>query len=122
MGEPSFKGLCFLRIGFNEYQTIGIKELEMITGKSKEELITLQSNNPTEHDATFYDEEAFENICKHPSLRKLFADTFQLRSHLEMPLNVLNGKPFSFCLYSRRPDAYNADQVELFERIQLAID
>jgi len=44
-----------------------------------------------------------------------------LRSHLEMPMNVLNGKPFSFCLYSRRTDAYNADQVELFERIQMPL-
>ena len=121
MGQPFFKGLCFLRIGFNEYQMIGVKELETITGKSKGELIALQSNNPAETNATFYDEEAFENICKHPSLRKLFADTFQLKSHLEMPLNILNGKTFSFCLYSRRPDAYNADQVELFERIQLPL-
>ncbi len=121
IGLPSFRGICFLRIGFNEYQMIGIKELEIITGKSKEELIALQSNNPKETNAAFYDEQSFENICKHPSLRKLFADTFQLRSHLEMPLNISNGKPFSFCLYSRRADAYNEDQVDLFERIQLPL-
>jgi len=121
MGEPFFKGMCFLRIGFNEYQMIGIKELEMITGKTKEELIALQSNNSKETNVTLYDNEAFKNICKQPSLRKLFADTFQLKSHLEMPLSVFNSKPFSFCLYSRRTDAYNIDQVELFERIQLQL-
>jgi len=118
IGQPSFKGICFLRIGFNEYQMIGVKELEIITGKTKEELIALQSENPKETNAAFYDDNAFRNICKYPSLRKLFADTFQLRSHLEMPISVQNGRPFSFCLYSRRPDAYNMDQVLLFERIQ----
>jgi DNA-binding NtrC family response regulator len=121
IGQPSFKGMCFLRIGFNEYQMIGLNELATITGKTKDELIALQSKNPKEFNATFYDDDAFKNICKLPSLRKLFADTFQLRSHLEMPMNVLNGKPFSFCLYSRRADAYNADQVELFERIQMPL-
>lgn len=121
IGQPSFKGMSFLRIGFNEYQMIGIKELSTITGKTTEEIIALQSNNPKEINAAFYDDDAFKNMCKLPSLRKLFADTFQLRSHLEMPLNILNGRAFSFCLYSRRTDAYNADQVELFERIQLPL-
>jgi DNA-binding NtrC family response regulator len=118
IGQPSFNGTCFLRIGFNEYQMIGIKELEIITGKTKEELVALQSNNTNGPKATYYNDNAFRNICKNPSLIKLFADTFQLRSHLEMPLSVQNGRPFSFCLYSRRPDAYNMDQVLLFERIQ----
>jgi DNA-binding NtrC family response regulator len=118
IGQPSFHGTCFLRIGFNEYQMIGIKELEIITGKTKEELVALQSNNTNGPKATYYNDNAFRNICKNPSLIKLFADTFQLRSHLEMPLSVQNGRPFSFCLYSRRPDAYNMDQVLLFERIQ----
>ena len=121
IGEPDFKGICFLRIGFNEYQSIGIKELITITGKTREELIALQSNNPKELNASYYADEAFKNICKLPSLRKLFADTFKLKSHLEMPMSIFNGKPFSFCLYSRMSDAYTADQVTLFERIQFSL-
>jgi transcriptional regulator with GAF, ATPase, and Fis domain len=88
--------MCFLRIGFEEYQTIGMPELATITGKSIEEL-------------------------KQPSLKKLFADTFHLQSHLEMPMRMTDGKPFNFCLYSRRPDAYSSEQVDLFERIQVAM-
>ena len=121
IGDPSFSGLCFLRIGFNEYQIIGIKELSTITGKTIDDLRELQSNDPKETAAVFYDEQAFNNICKKPSLRKLFADTFQLRSHLEMPMNASNGMPFNFCLYSRRMDAYNSDQLDLFERLQLPL-
>jgi len=96
IGDPSFKGMCFLRIGFEEYQTIGITELATITGRSTDEL-------------------------KQTSLQKLFTNTFHLQSHLEMPIRLADGKPFNFCLYSRRPEAYNAEQVDLFERIQVAM-
>lgn len=121
MGSGSFNGKCFLRIGFNEYQMIGSSELATITGKTTTELIALQTNNPQEATATYYDSKSFENLCRYPSLRKLFADTFQLKSHLEMPLSILNGRAFSFCLYSRKPDAYSADQVLLFERIEFQL-
>jgi transcriptional regulator with GAF, ATPase, and Fis domain len=84
-------------------------------------LMALQSQNQEAELAAFYDEVAFQNICRQPSLRKLFADSFQLRSHLEMPLRMMDRKPFSFCLFSRRPDAYNAEQLELFERIQFSL-
>ena len=119
--QSPFHGLCFLRTGFNEYQTIGLNELVTITGKTIQELIALQSNNLQETSASFYDDNAFRNMCKYPSLRKLFADTFQLKSHLEMPMNILNGKPFSFCLYSKISNTYNADHVDLFERIQMPL-
>jgi DNA-binding NtrC family response regulator len=95
-GDPTFKGMCFLRIGFEEYQTIGIPELATITGRSTDEL-------------------------KQPSLRKLFTDTFHLQSNLHMPMRLPDGKAFSFCLYSRRSDAYSSEQVDLFERIQVAM-
>jgi DNA-binding NtrC family response regulator len=119
--DPFFKGKCFLRISFDEYQMIGLHELATITGKSIEELVALQSPNLVEEIAAFYNEVAFQNICRQPSLRKLFADTFQLRSHLEMPMRMMDRKPFSFCLFSRRPDAYTAEQVEQFEGIQFSL-
>jgi formate hydrogenlyase transcriptional activator len=121
IGELPFHGLCFLRIGFDEYQTIGINELMVITGKTLQELVALQSANVREAHATFYDNEAFRNMCRQPSLSKLFADTFQLKSHLEMPMYILNRKPFSFCLYSRISDAYNPGHVDLFERVQMQL-
>ncbi|MET3886305.1 DNA-binding NtrC family response regulator [Chitinophagaceae bacterium OAS944] len=95
-GEPLHKATGFLRIGFEEYQVIGIPELAVITGRSIEEL-------------------------KQLSLKKLFAHTFQLQSHMEMPVRISNEKPFPFCLYSRRPEAYGNEQVDLFERIQYAM-
>jgi len=87
--------LCFLRIGYDEYQVMGITELATVTGKPEEVLKGLQNN------------------CNEPFLKILFTDTFQLRASIATDHNI--------CLYSRRPDAYTAEQVELFERIQFAL-
>jgi DNA-binding NtrC family response regulator len=119
--QPHFKGMCFLRIGFDEYQMIGVQELCTITGKSLEELVALQGGSPPVNQAVYYDDAVFQQMCRQPSLRQLFADTFQLRSNLEMPMSILERKSFSFCLYSRRPDAYTVEQLELFERIQFSL-
>lgn len=119
--QPHFKGMCFLRVGFDEYQMIGAQELSIITGKSIEELIALQAGSPPVDQAVYYDDAVFQSICRQPSLRQLFANTFQLRSNLEMPMSILDRRSFSFCLYSRRPDAYTAEQLELFERIQFSL-
>jgi transcriptional regulator with GAF, ATPase, and Fis domain len=60
-------------------------------------------------------------ICSEPTLKKLFADTFKLRSHLFFPVNLPIEPFFSFCFYSRRPDAYNVDQIALLSRLQQAL-
>jgi formate hydrogenlyase transcriptional activator len=121
LANPNFSGVSFLRIGFNEYQTIGIQELQVITGKSFNDLIVLQDENPKEDGATHYSDQAFQAICRQSSLKKLFADTFQMKSHLTLPLTLTAGRPFPLCLYSRRSDAYNMNQVAIFERIQSAL-
>lgn len=90
ISDHFFKGMCFLRIGFEEYQIIGLQELATITGKSIQEL-------------------------SQTSLQKLFTHTFHLQSRVEMPMRILDGKPFNFCLYSRRHEAYSSEQTDLFE-------
>jgi len=96
--KSGFHAAGFLRIGFNEYQTIGVRELQTITGRSREEIVSLHTNDL--------------------HLNKLFADTFQLRSCLTLPLELADKKVVGFCLYSRRPDIYHTDHIVLFERVQ----
>lgn len=119
--DNTTQDMCFLRIGFDEYQMIRIHELATITGKTTDELITLRSANQPGSTAVFYDDAAFQHIFSQTSLRKLFADTFQLRAALEIPMRILDRQPFSISLYSRRPDAYSAEHIDLFERIQLPL-
>ena len=46
--------ISFLRIGFNEYQTIGIKELSTITGITMDELMTIHAASGKETSTCFF--------------------------------------------------------------------
>jgi transcriptional regulator with GAF, ATPase, and Fis domain len=108
----------FLRIGFNEYQTIGAKELSTITGISMEELMKLVTVSDKEAVATFFDNESFEKITQKPSLEKLLRETFHMKSLLSYPLLLENGETFSFWFYSRRPDTYSTEHIIRLDRFQ----
>ncbi|SFM87870.1 regulatory protein, Fis family [Chitinophaga sp. YR627] len=113
--------LGFLRIGFNEYQVIGMDELATITGKKIEELMTLQLQLPVTETAVIYDDADFQHICKQPSLKKLFAGIFRLKTNLEMPMQMIDRKSFRLGLYSRRSDVYTTAHIELLERMQFSL-
>ncbi len=118
MGGTPGNGVGFLRIGFDEYQLIGMEELSTIARLTVPEILSLAAVTTTEPTATLYNGAAFEAITQLPSLKKLFADTFQVRSHLSLPVSFLNEKAFSFCLYSKRPDTYHAKHILLYGRLQ----
>ncbi len=50
--------------------------------------------------------------------QKRIADTFEMGSHLVLPLPLVNGDTFYFFFYSRRPDAYNDEHTALFNRLE----
>jgi DNA-binding NtrC family response regulator len=108
----------FLRVGFNEYQAIGIKELLTITGITIDDLVKIISSSGKETIAAFYNNDAFEATAQRPSIKKIAAEKFHMRSLLSFPLKTESGDAISFCFYSRRPDAYNADHISLLNRLQ----
>ncbi len=118
MGETSCRGSCYLRIGFDEYQRFGVNELLTVTRLSMDDLMAIFSGETRETINTVYNDESFENICKQSSLKKLFADTFQMRSNLTAPLPMPGKRPFSFSFYSRRSDAYSTHHLNLLNHLQ----
>jgi DNA-binding NtrC family response regulator len=113
--------ICFLRTGFDEYQTIGLKELLLITKLSLPELTRLQALESNESKPSLYTGDDFANVFKNRSLKKLFIETFNMRSHLSLPLHLHNEESFNFGFYSRREDAYHPEQLALIERLNDAL-
>jgi DNA-binding NtrC family response regulator len=107
----------FLRIGFNEYQLIGTDELATITGSKPNELLKMLTASHKETVAAVFANETFEGVKQQSPLKKLQAETFQLRSLLTFPLLLENGT-CSFGFYSRRPDTYSSDHILLLHRLQ----
>jgi len=115
--ERSFPGCGFLRIGFNEYQVIGVNELLAITGITKSELSFYEADG-TEPVPAFYNNKEFDDTTRKQSLKKLFKETFNLASQLVMPLRLSRGEKFNFCFYSKKQETYRAEHLDLCERLQ----
>ena len=110
----------FLRIGFNEYQVIGIHELSMITGIKTNELIETLSLDVIDV-PDFFNNGEFEKITERPSLRALVSQKFDMESMLLYPLRLDNEGIVNFSFYSRRSDTYNAEHVALLDRLKQSL-
>jgi len=119
--DNSSQGLSFLRIGYDEYQMIGIPELLNITRLSIKELVALANKTPYDASASIFNEDKFEELCQTQSLNKLFSNTFEVNSYISIPLSLSNGAFFIFCFYSRKSDGYHANHLALLSRLQKAI-
>jgi transcriptional regulator with GAF, ATPase, and Fis domain len=69
----------------------------------------------------FFTGEAFEEITRKPSLKKLSRELFQLQSLLSFPFPLKNGVISSIDFYSRRPDTYNNEHIDLLHRLQATL-
>ena len=84
--------LRYLRIGFDDYQFIGEKELITITGLKKADLPLVIENH--------------------------YTDTFSVQSHMAFPVTVSNGQVVSYFFYSRRPGIYTNSHFLLLSRLK----
>lgn len=121
MSPDSLNNHSFLRIGFNEYQSIGMKELMTISGVTVDELISIISKEEKETSSLIYNNEFFETTNRHSTLKKLFADTFKMKSLLTLPLQVPGSPLFNFYFFSRRPDAYNSRHIHLLNHLRYTL-
>jgi len=116
--DQRFSILAFLRIGFGEYQTIGIHELAMITGLKPEEVNSLLSSYPEDRAGGWSNEDAFDTLCATHPIIAMFARTFDLSSHLVLPLLSADRYNFFLNFYSRKKDGYDAGHLMLLSHLQ----
>jgi len=116
--DISSRAISFLRIGYEEYQTIGLPELIKISGLQINEIIRLAKNTPYDVMPAIVAEKTFEEACSEQSLNRLFSEIFQIRSYIYFPLQLSNGESFIFCFYCKRPDTYNTGHIGLMNRLQ----
>jgi DNA-binding NtrC family response regulator len=112
------EAFSFLRIGYDEYQPMGVDELSTITGLTRSALSQLL-NTPCENDAgIFYNEKQFDRIISISPIQKVVAKQFQMQSHLCMPLHLFNGRTFQLSFYSRRSDTYTNEHLSFCKKIE----
>ncbi|MBV7532889.1 sigma 54-interacting transcriptional regulator [Chitinophaga sp. sic0106] len=120
-GARAGEMLSYLRIGFDEYQSIGLEEFKVIARLTATDLERIGKEDVYEKEPVFYVNEDFNLLAEKSSLVKIFADVFSLQSLSLLPVQLAGDATFSFAFYSRRPDAYNAEQNVLLDRLRIPL-
>ncbi len=112
--------LGYSRTGLHEYQKIGIEELQNITALKESEINDLRNKSKVETDATFYNDQDFVKICDKTPIKKMIANSMNMKSNLMLPvplsLHENGGLYLSF--FSRQATNYNKNHLTLCERLQ----
>lgn len=112
--------LGYARTGLHEYQKIGIEELQNITALKESEINELREKSQVETEATFYNDQDFIKICDKTPIKKMIANSMNMKSNLMLPvplsLHENGGLYLSF--FSRKSDNYNKNDLTLCERLQ----
>ena len=117
--QPADAG--YLRIGFDEYQFIGEKELMTITGIKKNDPSLLIENISTDTGAVIYTGGITKQRPGVPSLQKILFDSFELQSYLLFPVTLTNGSAACYFFYSRKYDAYTQYHISLLNRLKICL-
>ncbi|HTL10192.1 MAG TPA: sigma 54-interacting response regulator [Chitinophagaceae bacterium] len=106
-----------LRTGFDEYQDIGIEQLQNITGLSSEAIQHITERSERPYDNLPYNEKDFEALRKQIKAVNLFANSFHLKSAISFTVQPVTSVIVHIEFYSRRPDAYLNDHTSFFNRL-----
>ncbi|GEC77949.1 sigma 54-interacting response regulator [Flavobacterium aquatile] len=116
----SSRVIGYTRTGLHEYQRIGIEELQIITGLKESEINDLRNKSKVENEMAFYNDQDFIKICDKTPIKKLIANSMNMKSNLMLPiplsLHENGGLYLSF--YSRQSNNYNKNHLTLCERLQ----
>ncbi|MEO7044345.1 MAG: sigma 54-interacting response regulator [Ferruginibacter sp.] len=122
--DMSFDSLCnysFLRLGYNEYQSIGRRELINISGVAVDDLISMISKEVKEPSSLYYNNENFEIATRQSKLKKLLAESFKMKSLITMSFQVPERPLFNFYFFSRRPDTYHSQHIHLLNQLRYTL-
>lgn len=111
-----FNDKGYLRIGFDEYQFIGEKELMTITGFKRNTLSVVIENDDT--DAVIYNNGIPKQKLGVYSLQQILFDSFKLQSYMVFPANSGNGQSVHYFFYSRKHNVYTNNHIALLNRLK----
>ncbi|MET4083104.1 DNA-binding NtrC family response regulator [Pedobacter sp. UYP30] len=106
------------RIGFDDYQYIGINELVEMSGEKLSHLTTLLGTGSSSGDVAFQNGDEFRKMLKKNPINALFAKLFGFSSNLELTFNDSHGDIFSLNLFRRKFNGFDQIQLDLLLSLQ----
>ncbi len=110
----------FYQIGFDEYKTLTLNDLQPMTGIPADQLLAMQTGMRF-GEPVRYNEESFDDFCQTHRYGQVLAKSFRLQSGLVMPLRMNGNNSFAILFLSRKPDVYRSSHLTLLERLEQPI-
>lgn len=118
-GMPDCKWVGFRRIGFDEYQTIGMNELSTISGVGKEIIHDMLRQGSADEELSYHNEEAFAKSLSSNRLTRLLAEIFSFSSTLCFPAISEKENVFTIHFFRQNVNGFDQDKVNFLSRMHL---
>lgn len=104
-------GCSYLRIGFDQYQILGPKELSVVTRLPMSQIQEF-FRQCSEDQAVLYDQDQFLQTHGQVAVTGILAKTYGFRSNLVMPVWLANGSIFRLSFYSKQEKGYDRQHLD----------
>ncbi len=110
----------YYRVGFEEYQTLSLMDLQPMTTIPADQLLLMQAG--IRHQGLVrYNDDTFADFCQSNRYGQVLAKSFRLQSSLVMPIQIGSNDAFGITFLSRKPDTYRSSHLSLLERLEQPI-
>ncbi len=121
-GMDAFRSMSFYRTGHDEYQIISTEQFMQMTGLTMDKYQQVHRQEQADYDQeALYTGDDFEAECRKNPLKGIIANTFRLQSNLIFPLRTTRNGNFLLSFYSRQPDAYSPEHLQLLLRLRSSL-
>ena len=110
----------FYRVGFSEYQSLSVADLQPMLNVSAAQILAMQSGT-TANGIWRYTDKTLAEFDQANPYGKMLTKAFRLQSVLVMPLRAGTQDAFVITFLSRRSDAYQAAHQDMLERLEQPI-
>lgn len=119
--ENNQQWCSYLRLGLQEYQTIGTPELLNILHLTDKILEEMRDACIHEIRQAIFNQADFAALVTGNVLKKHYADTFQVRSNMVLPLLIDHKRPFILSFYSKSEQVFEPSMLQFLGRIQQSL-
>ena len=120
-GSNIYSAISFLRIGFDEYQTIGVNELSVIAGLKEDDVKAIMVNSPVGYTPGVLNGRDFEKSLSKNAMHVLLSKQFNFLSALIFPVIISDGNIASFAFFSRSNEGFTVEQLNVLSRMQMSL-
>ncbi|MVT12097.1 sigma 54-interacting response regulator [Chitinophaga tropicalis] len=113
-----FTDIGYLRVGFDEHQHIGEKELLTMTGLNNRSFYAAIENCHTDNNGNIYNNETPNGNFHNNSLQRILLDCLRMGSYLVFPVSLGYGLSVHYFFYSRQSGIYSKNHLTFLNRIK----